>query len=75
MENFADLNSFALPISTVAQFAFYFVAGMYVIFSAILYYHWQTYGTDQKVTTLTLALYILSTLPLIIVMGIMLLII
>lgn len=75
MENFADITSFALPLETVTQLAFYFVAGMYVIFTAILYYHWRTYGTDAKVTTLTLGLYAVTTLPLILIMGIMLFII
>jgi hypothetical protein len=75
MADLSNLTAFSMPLATIAQFAFYFVAGVYVIFTAILYYHWQTYATDAKVTTLTLVLYFASTLPLLLVMGIMLFII
>ncbi|MFT7644834.1 MAG: hypothetical protein ACI9BF_000495, partial [Candidatus Paceibacteria bacterium] len=55
--------------------AFYFTIGIYTIFSAILYYHWKNYTTDNKVFGLTLILYFVSTIPLLIAMGIITIII
>ena len=64
-----------MSFSTVAQIFFLFVLGAYVIYTAVLYYHWQSYGTDKRVTALTLIIYLASTLPLLLVMGLMLMII
>lgn len=61
----------AFPIETIISLGFYSVAGMFTIFSAILYYHWNAYSTDVGVTKLTLILYFSTTIPLLIIMGIM----
>lgn len=71
MQDFGALN---LPVETVTQVFFLFVLGVYAAYTAVLYYHWNTYGTDAKVTNLTLILYFVTTLPLLLVMGLMLLI-
>ena len=68
------LESFSVPFDVLTQGFFLFVLGVYAIYTAILYYHWQTYGTDAKVTNLTLILYFVTTLPLLFVMGLMLMI-
>ena len=67
-------TSFSIPLDTVVYASFLFILGVYAIFTAILYYHWKTYATDQKVTALTLGMYFVTTIPLLLVMGIMLLI-
>ena len=66
----SQLESFNLPLETLVMFGLYFVLGAYAIFSAILYYHWKSYGTDTKMTGLTLILYFSSTIPLLIIMCI-----
>ena len=48
---------------------FYVVAIIYVIFSGVFYYHWQEYGTNSKVTWITYVLYLLTTLPPMIILG------
>lgn len=75
MQDFSQIKSINLPIDTLVMLVFYFILGLYAVFSAILYYHWKNYGTDGKVTGLTLILYFTTTIPLLIVMGIMTLII
>lgn len=68
-----DLSQFEainLPIDTVVSLSLYFVLAFYAVFSAILYYHWNTYGTDKQVTTLTLVIYFATTVPLLAVMTI-----
>ena len=72
----ADINQLgvsAIPIELITTLGFYIIAGLYVLFTAVFYYHWKTYSTDEKVTNLTYVLYFITTLPLIIVMGVLLL--
>lgn len=52
-------------------FVFYAIAAIYVIFTAILYYHWQQYGTNVKVNWITGIVYLATTLPLILIMSIL----
>lgn len=66
-----DIPTISLSLKAVFQIAFLIVLGLYAIFSAIFYYHWQTYSTDGKVYALTLTLYFLTTIPLLIVAGLM----
>lgn len=61
----------SLPIETITSLGFYLIAGIFAIFSAILYYHWNAYSTDAGVARLTLILYFTTTIPLLIIMGIM----
>ncbi len=70
MMDLSQLSTLNLPLNTLVMFGLYFILGAYAIFSAILYYHWQAYGTDTKVTGLTLILYFSSTIPLLIIMSI-----
>lgn len=73
--DFSNIGSLGISLGTVTELGFYILLGVYAIFTAIFYYHWQTYGTDVRVTGLTLILYFLTTVPLLLVMGIMVLII
>ena len=71
MSSFSQLGSFSLPLNTVVSLALLIILGAYTIFSAVLYYHWKEYSSDSKMTGLTLILYFGTTIPLLIVMGIM----
>tara|TARA_B100000508_G_scaffold135160_1_gene126598 strand:- start:4480 stop:4707 length:228 start_codon:yes stop_codon:yes gene_type:complete len=71
MLDFSGTEAFTLPISTLMQLGLYGIAAIYVVFSAILYYHWDTYGTDKKVTATTLLVYFATTIPLLLVMFLM----
>ncbi|MCA9360573.1 hypothetical protein H6785_00285 [Candidatus Nomurabacteria bacterium] len=64
-------NEVALTFETVVRLALYLVLGVYAIYSAIFYYHWISYGTDEKVTSFTIILYFATTIPLLIVMTIL----
>lgn len=62
-------------VKDVLLLIFYLLVGFYAIFSAILFFHWQAYSMDAKVSGLTLIIYFATSIPLIIIMGIMILII
>lgn len=71
MPDLTQISPLQLSLHTIVLFALYFVLGAYAIFSAILFYHWRSYGTDIKVTGLTLIIYFATTIPLLIVMAIL----
>lgn len=58
-------------LSTLMTLGFYILALFYVIFSVVFYYHWMQYAVDKKVRNLSLLIYLLTTLPLLAVMGMM----
>lgn len=60
----------SLPLHTIVTLGFYLMAMLYIVFSTILYYHWKEYSTDAGVTRTTLILYLVTTIPLILIMGI-----
>ena len=65
------------PINSIPQISdgtlmvFYLVTAIYIIFTAILYYHWKQYSTDAKVGWITGVVYLCTTLPLVIIMGVL----
>ena len=63
--------SFDLPLDSIVLIGFYLVAGLYTVFTIILYYHWQQYSIDDKVSRLTYIVYLVTTLPLIGLLGIL----
>lgn len=63
-------NSINLPLDTIVPIVTLIIFAVYIIFSAVLYYHWSTYSTDDKVQGITLLLYFLLTVPLILVLAI-----
>lgn len=65
----------SIPLHTVITLGFYGATAMYIIFTIILYFHWNEYSINDGVTRTTLALYFLTTIPLVMVMGICVLII
>lgn len=60
----------ALPLDSLLVLGFYLMAIVYIIFSAILYFHWEQYSTNKAVSKTTAILYLGSSLPLITIIGI-----
>lgn len=58
-------------VATLMTLGFYIVSLVYVIFTVVLYYHWMEYAVEQRVRTLSLAIYFIVTLPLLGLMGAM----
>ncbi len=66
-------SSFSLH--TIITLGFYGASAMYIIFTNLLYFHWNQYSINDAVTKTTLILYFLITLPIMAVLGITTLII
>jgi len=60
-------------LESVLSLIFYLIFGLYIIFTAILYYHWQTYATDKLVSRVTILSFFATTLPLLLIMSAVLL--
>lgn len=66
--NPTDLDIAILPFLKIG---FYLLLMFYVVFTAILVYHWREYSVDEKVARITMIFYFSTTLPLLAVMGIL----
>lgn len=51
------------------QIGFYLFAIVYALFSAVLFYHWQSYSMSNTVTVQTYIAYALCSLPLVAIMA------
>ena len=58
-----------LPAADLVSLAFYIILGFYAIFTGILYYHWNAYSSDVKVSLATYVAYAAITVPLMLVMA------
>ncbi len=67
--------TFDFPIYDFLALGFYLMMMFYIIFSAVLYYHWDKYSVDPKVTRITYIFYLVTTVPLMTILGIVTLII
>lgn len=65
----------SIPLKTLALLVFYFSSIIFIVFSAIFYFHWNSYSPDDKVTKITLITFFSINLPLVIALGITALII
>ncbi len=65
--------SITLTSDLFMPLVFYAVAAVYTIFTGVLYYHWNAYASDKKITALTYTIYLVITLPLISMMGLLVL--
>jgi hypothetical protein len=72
MEQTLSVN---ISLHTIIALGFYFAAFIYIIFTAIMYYHWNEYSIDTGVTRITLILYFVMTVPLMLTLGVLALII
>ena len=59
----------SLPLDAVLPLLFYLVVFVYVIFTAILYYHWQTYSANPRTSYLTYVAYFALSLPTIVLLA------
>ncbi len=76
MDSISNISAMInIPFHAMSTLIFYITTIVYIIFSIIVHYHWNEYSVDEKITRLTLILYYSTTLPLMILMGIMVLII
>ena len=57
-------------MAVMLDILFLLLLGIYVAYSAILVYHWKAYGIKSSLANLTLIIYFVSTIPLIILMGV-----
>lgn len=64
MEPGLPLTSITFELGTLATLGFYLIAAVYIVFSAIMYYHWSAYSTNKSVNSITLTLYLATTIPL-----------
>lgn len=53
----------------LATLFFYLVLGFYAINTGILYYHWNAYSSDVKVSLVTYVAYLGITIPLLMIMA------
>jgi len=67
----ADTLGSFMPLPDVMLLLFLITTFVYIIFSVILYYHWQQYGTNVRATWLTLLTYFVTTIPLVFIMGVL----
>jgi hypothetical protein len=74
MNELAALLTDLSTIKPALQLTFYVLVGVYAVFSAVLYYHWDTYATVESVSRVTLLAYVICTLPLVGIMGVILLV-
>ena len=59
-----------LNIAPFLQIGFYLFAIVYAVFSAVLFYHWQSYSMSSTITMQTYLAYALCSLPLLAIMAI-----
>ena len=62
--NFVELSG-----GDLMQLAFYGLVAIYAIFTATLYYHWQSYSSDARIEFLTLVIYFAITIPLLLTLS------
>ncbi len=58
-----------LPIHDISLLAFYVLTGFYLLFTAVMYFHWNEYSVSPAVSRITAITYLVITLPLVTVMG------
>ncbi|KKT79739.1 MAG: hypothetical protein UW75_C0009G0004 [Parcubacteria group bacterium GW2011_GWF2_44_8] len=60
----------AISLKTALMFGFYIMSAAYIIFTIVMYYHWNEYSVNARVTSITLITYLVTTVPLIATLGI-----
>lgn len=64
-----SLPAISLPLDVIISLVFLLTLGAYIIFTAVLYYHWQAYSPNTRTRYITGVVYITTTLPLLVSMG------
>lgn len=69
-----EIQNISLPVSfsfdKIFLIVFLCMLAGYIIYSVILYYHWSQYATSKSMSLLTLVSYFVTTIPLMIFLGI-----
>lgn len=73
MQDLTQLSEASFSLHSAMLLGLYLIAGAYVIFSAVLYYHWNAYSSDTRITSITLIAFFASTFPLLLIMALILL--
>ncbi len=55
----------SLPSGDLFQLLLYVTLFIYVIFTGVLFYHWNAYSSDKKVSAATYVAYLIITIPMI----------
>ena len=55
----------SLPSGDLFQLLLYVALFIYVVFTGVLFYHWNAYSSDKKVSTATYVTYLVITVPMI----------
>jgi len=63
------ITTISLPLSGLVQVTFLITLLIVIIFSIILYYHWEQHAIDKRVKNLTYLVYSCFVLPLLFIMG------
>lgn len=64
-----SLPTLTLPLAAIAQVSLYVLLIIYIIFTVVLYYHWQNYSMSKVVTGQTYVAYFITTIPLLAILG------
>ncbi len=64
------MNSLLLLIGSGMHLIFYVTMLVFVIFTVFLGYHWFTYGSDKKISSLALAVFLIVSAPLFLTMAV-----
>jgi hypothetical protein len=67
------MNSLLSLIGPGMHLIFYVTMLVFVIFTVFLGYHWFTYGSDKKISSLALAVFLIVSAPLFLTMAVALL--
>jgi len=67
-------SALVFSLDSLVTLSFLVFLVMYIIFSAVLHYHWKTYSIDERINKLTLTSYYSLTLVLLAIMGIIVII-
>jgi heme/copper-type cytochrome/quinol oxidase subunit 2 len=59
----------SIPLHELALLTFYILTGFYLVYTAVLYFHWNEYSVSKEVSKLTAIIYLIVTIPLLLVMG------
>jgi len=69
MEPMESAVALTLPLSGVVQVTFLITLLIVIIFTIILYYHWEQFAIDKRVKTITYLAYGVVITPLLLIMG------
>ena len=67
------MESLLSLIGSGMHLIFYVTMLVFVIFTVFLGYHWFTYGSDKKISSLALAVFLIISAPLFLTMAVALL--